>query len=322
MFKKSLLVATALLASSAPIIAQEALYDAVTAAMGEAIEDPRYAAQIDSYNLPQPDFSGDKLLVNSKDYSYPETTPNNSLLEHVLNNEELRLGWIPVGAPWSIPNADGEPEGFSVDYWNLVVDKMNAHYGKSIKLDWVEYTDSIGNNDMYRWLASDGDEACASLKLSSTEHCYDLIGGAYAINERRKKVSHITPAYYPLNMSAVRTPVPVKNSSIPLNTAEEVLAAAADPDNGLIFAALPDTGEESFLKSVAAKTGKHFTIIHRDEKSNVMKFAQNTEAHFVLGTNVRIAVTKDKTPEFCSDCGVIANLLKFDGVGFATALTK
>jgi len=56
------------------------------------------------------------------------------------------------------------------------------------------------------------------------------------------------------------------------------LASDADPD----CVALPNTGESTFLKSVAKKTVDSFTEIPRDPKSNVLGFAEHTDAHFVL----------------------------------------
>ena len=69
--------------------------------------------------------------------------------------------------------------------------------------------------------------------------------------------------------------------------------------------------------------GGTFTHADRTPGSNVLEFAQNsTDIHFVLGTNVRMASTRFKNPEFCSNCAFIPNLLVFGGVGFATALPK
>ena len=68
--------------------------------------------------------------------------------------------------------------------------------------------------------------------------------------------------------------------------------------------------------------GETFKRVVRPADSNILEFAQKTEAHFVLGTNARIYFTRAQTPQFCANCNVVTNLLKFDGVGFATALPK
>lgn len=312
------LVATLLL-GSAPAFAQQSLGVAVAAAMGEAMKDPRYAEILGKYFLPVPDLAGDPKLASARMTPYPAVDAG-SLLAQVLKRKQLRIGWIGVGIPWSQPGPDGRPIGLAIDFWVVVLDKLGAHYGTTIAAKYVEYDAQSGNNEMYRWLASDADPDCAALKLPSPENCYDVIGGAYAINSLRKTVSAVTPAYYPLNMSAVRTRAPVNDPTVRLDSAEAILAAAARPELKLVFAALPDTGESTFLRSVAKKTGETFTEMPRDPKSNVLEFAQNTTAHFVLGTNVRLAVTRQETPQFCADCKIIPNLLVFDGVGFATYL--
>ena len=311
---------TAATALASPAIASEALYQAMTAAMGEAIEDSRYLDILDSYGLPEPDFENDKTLVNSTDYQYPITIEKGTLLERVLETESLRLGWIAVGAPWSVPGDEEDPVGISVDYWAIVLDKLNNHYSKNITLDWVEYTSAVGNNDMYKWLATDDDQDCATLETGSSENCYDVIGGAYAINARRKEVSHISPAYYPLNMSVVRTATPFKNPDLELTTAEDIVAAVADPEAGLIIAGYEDTGEHSIMKGWEKNFGKTFTMNFRTPESNVLEYAETADAHFVMGTNVRMAVTRQRTPQFCAECTITEDILVFGGVGFATSL--
>lgn len=305
---------------TSPSIAAESLYQAMTAAMGEAIEDPRYLDVLANYGMPAPDFENDKSLVNSTDYSYPDTIEEETLLHRVLETETLRLGWIAVGAPWSVPGEGDDPVGLSVEYWDIIQDKLNAHYGKNIELDWVEFTSAVGNNDMYKWLATDEDHDCESLDTGSLENCYDIIGGAYAINARRKEISYMSPAYYPLNMSVVRTRTPFKDPNMKLTTAEDILAAVADPKAGLIIAGYEDTGEHSIMKGWEKKFGKTFTMNFRTPKSNVLEYAETTDAHFVMGTNARLAVTRQNTPEFCSECEFTPNILVFGGVGFATAL--
>ena len=305
---------------TSPSMAAESLYQAMTAAMGEAIEDPRYLDVLANYGMPAPDFENDKSLVNSTDYIYPNTIEEGTLLHRVLETETLRLGWIAVGAPWSVPGEGEDPVGLSVEYWDIIQDKLNAHFGKNIELDWVEFTSAVGNNDMYKWLATDEDHNCESLDTGSVENCYDIIGGAYAINARRKEISYMSPAYYPLNMSVVRTRTPFKDPNMKLATAEDILAAVADPDAGLIVAGYEDTGEHSIMKGWEKKFGKTFTMNFRTPKSNVLKYAETADAHFVMGTNARLAVTRQNTPEFCSECEFTPNILVFGGVGFATAL--
>ena len=173
---------------------------------------------------------------------------------------------------------------------------------------------------MYKWLATDEDHNCESLDTGSVENCYDIIGGAYAINARRKEISYMSPAYYPLNMSVVRTRTPFKDPNMKLATAEDILAAVADPDAGLIVAGYEDTGEHSIMKGWEKKFGKTFTMNFRTPKSNVLEYAETADAHFVMGTNARLAVTRQNTPEFCSECEFTPNILVFGGVGFATAL--
>ena len=45
----------------------------------------------------------------------------------------------------------------------------------------------------------------------------------------------------------------------------------------------------------------------------LLEFAQNTEAHIVLSTNVRALYTRAETPQFCKGCAVIPGLQMFDG---------
>ena len=305
---------------TSPSMAAESLYQAMTAAMGEAIEDPRYLDVLANYGMPAPDFENDKSLVNSTNYIYPNTIEEGTLLHRVLETETLRLGWIAVGAPWSVPGEGEDPVGLSVEYWDIIQDKLNAHFGKNIEVNWVEFTSAVGNNDMYKWLATDEDHNCESLDTGSVENCYDIIGGAYAINARRKEISYMSPAYYPLNMSVVRTRTPFKDPNMKLATAEDILAAVADPDAGLIVAGYEDTGEHSIMKGWEKKFGKTFTMNFRTPKSNVLEYAETADAHFVMGTNARLAVTRQNTPEFCSECEFTPNILVFGGVGFATAL--
>lgn len=327
MLKKSLAAATLIAAttiSTSSVHATEALYQAMTAAMGEAIEDARYLDVLANYGMPAPDFKNDKSLVNSADYPYPTDVESGTLLHRVLETEKLRLGWIAVGAPWSVPSKEdpAKPVGLSVEYWDIIQDKLNAHYSKNIELDWVEYTSAVGNNDMYKWLATDKDQDCAGLDTGSPNNCYDIIGGAYAINARRKEISYMSPAYYPLNMSVVRTRTPFKNPDMKLTTAEEIIAAIADPEAGLIIAGYEDTGEHSIMKGWEKKFGKTFTMNFRTPKSNVLEYAETADAHFVMGTNARLAVTRQNTPDFCSECEFTPNILVFGGVGFATGLPE
>jgi len=113
MFKTSLTAIAGVFAMAVPAIAQQDLKAAMVAAMGEAIEDPRYVDVLAKYGLDLPDLS-DKTLVNSKDYPYPDIK-DGTLLKHVMDTKTLRLGWIGVGAPWSIPGPDpAEPVGLSV----------------------------------------------------------------------------------------------------------------------------------------------------------------------------------------------------------------
>ena len=303
-----------------PVSASDTLYEAMTAAMGEAIEDPRYMDIIEKYGLPAPDLENDKTLVNSDEYKYPGTVEEGTLLDRVLDTETLRLGWIAVGAPWSVPGDGDDPVGLSVEYWDVVRDKLNEHYDKSIELDWIEYTSAVGNNDMYKWLATDDDQDCAALETGSPDNCYDIIGGAYAINARRKEVSHMSPSYYPLNMAVVRTRTPFKDPEMKLTTAEEIVNAVADPQAGLIIAGYEDTGEHSIMKGWQEEYGDSFTMNFRTPESNVLEYAETADAHFVMGTNVRLAVTRQRTPQFCADCEITENVLVFGGVGFATGL--
>ena len=121
----------------------------------------------------------------------------------------------------------------------------------------------------------------------------------------------------------VRTNVPLPDGVGPLDTAEKVRAAMADPDINITLAGLPDTGEDSILSNFTKQMGETFTHADRTPGSNVLEFAQNAkDIHFVLGTNVRLSSTRFNAPELCGDCDFIPNLLVFGGVGFATALPK
>ena len=321
MFTKSIIVTATALAFATPVIAQQDLKAAIVAAMGEAIEDPAYVDVLANYGLDLPDLS-DKTLVNSKDHAYPDVA-DGSLLDKVIEDKTLRLGWIAVGAPWSVPGPDpAEPVGLSVEYWQIIQSKLSAHYNTDIALDWVEFTEETGNNNMYRWLSTSADPDC-SAPGRDVDGCYDVIGGAYAINKRRSEISDMTPAYFPLNMSVVRTKVPFPEGVGPLETAEQIREAMADPNIDLVLAGLPDTGEDSILSNFTKDMGETFTHTDRTPGSIVLEFAQNSkDAHFVLGTNVRMSSTRFKNPEFCSDCAFIPNLLVFGGVGFATSLDK
>ncbi|MDA8586797.1 hypothetical protein N9L47_11115, partial [Rhodobacteraceae bacterium] len=275
MITKTLTAAAIVLAISSPVLGQEDLKAAIVAGMGEAIEDPRYVDVLAKYGLDLPDLN-DKTLVNSRDYAFPDVK-DGTLLKHVIDNETLRLGWIAVGAPWSVPGPDpAEPVGLSVDYWAIVQDKMSAHYGTNIALDWVEFTEETGNNNMYRWLATGADVDC-SADGRDADGCYDVIGGAYAINARRKEISDMTPAYFPLNMSVVRTNVPLPDGTGPLETAEQIRKAMANPDINLVLAGLPDTGEDSILSNFTKEMGETFTHTDRTPGSNVLEFAENSK---------------------------------------------
>lgn len=321
MLKGTMAAAAALITVGLPAIAQQDLKSAMVAAMGEAIEDPAYVDVLKKYGLELPDLS-DKTLVNSTDYAYPEVA-DGTLLDTVMDRGSLRLGWIAVGSPWSVPGPDpSEPVGLSVDYWDIVIDKLNAHYGSDVALDWVEFTEETGNNNMYRWLATADDVDCTG-EGRDVAGCFDVIGGAYAINKRRKGISDITPAYFPLNMSVVRTNVPLPEGVGPLDTAEKIREAMADPNINITLAGLPDTGEDTILTNFAKDMGEYFTHADRTPGSNVLEFAQNAEdIHFVLGTNVRLSTTRFRDPDLCAECEFIPNLLVFGGVGFATALVN
>ncbi|WP_305988313.1 hypothetical protein [Roseibium sp. MMSF_3544] len=321
MLGKILTAAATAFALTTPAVAQQELKAAIVAAMGEAIEDPRYVDVLAKYGLELPDLN-DKTLVNSKDYPYPEVSEG-TLLDKVIDDKTLRLGWIAVGAPWSVPGPDKtQPVGLSIDYWEIVQEKLSNHYGTDIALDWVEFTEETGNNNMYRWLSTTNDPDCTAVGRNSAG-CYDVIGGAYAINARRKGISDITPAYFPLNMSVVRTNVPLPDGVGPLENADQIREAMADPNVNLVLAGLPDTGEDSILTNFKKQMGDTFTHADRTPGSNVLQFAQDsTDAHFVLGTNVRLSSTRFKNPEYCADCAFIPNLLVFGGVGFATALPQ
>lgn len=316
-------VAILLLVSGKGAVFAQDLRTAVSAAMGEAMADSRYPQLLAKYGLPMPDISGNPVLASPARNAYPERQ-GGTLLNHVLDRGKIRIGWIRVGVPFSFVGKDGKLQGLAVDLWPLILEKLSTKYGTKVEPVWVEFTSQTGNNEMYRQLASDQDFVCATRGLGSPDMCYDIIGGAYAFNEPRKKVSALTAAYYALNMSVVRTPVPLKDwdgKKTPLDTPEAILAAARNPDAGLTFAVLADTGESEFLDTLKTRFGSEtFKTVIRPANSNLLEFAQKTEAHFVLGTNVRIGYTRVQTPQFCVNCGVVADLLKFDGVGFATAL--
>ena len=317
------LVAMLLLVSGKGAVFAQDLRTAVSAAMGEAMADQRYQPLLAKYGLPPPDIAGNPVLASPARNAYPERQAG-TLLNHVLDSGKLRIGWIRVGIPFSFVGKDGKLQGLAVDLWPLILEKLSAKYGTKIEPVWVEFTSQSGNNEMYRQLASDQDFVCATRGLSSPDMCYDIIGGAYAFNEPRKKVSALTAAYYALNMSVIRTPVPLKDwngKEMRLDTPEAILAAARNADAGLIFAVLAETGESEFLNSLKAKFGgETFKTVIRPADSNLLEFAQKTEAHFVLGTNTRICYSRIQTPQFCVNCNVVADLLKFDGAGFATAL--
>jgi hypothetical protein len=117
--------------------------------------------------------------------------------------------------------------------------------------------------------------------------------------------------------------VPLPEGAGTLDNAEAIRAAMADPDINIVLAGLPDTGEDSILSNFTKEMGDTFTHIDRTPGSKILEFAQDaTEAHFVLGTNVRMASMRFALPELCADCAFIPNLTVFGGVGFATALVK
>ena len=305
-------------------LAQESLRTAVSAAMGEAMADARYQQILGKYGLPMPDIAANPVLASPQRNPYPQRNAG-TLLDHVLAAGQLRIGWIRVGIPFSFVGKDGVLQGLAIELWPLILTKLSAKYEAKLEPVYVEFNSQTGNNEMYRQLSSDQDPNCASLGLASPGMCYDIIGGAYAFNEPRKKVSALTTAYYPLNMSSVRTRVPLKGKDgkeIALDTPENILAAVKNPDAGVVFAALAATGETQFLNEFKERIGGTFKVITRPPDSNILEFAQNTEAHLVLGTNVRILYTRVQTPQFCDGCGVVAGLLKFDGVGFATAMPR
>lgn len=313
-----------LLCAARPVAAQEELRLAVSAAMGEMMADARYQQVLGKYGLPMPDIAGNTMLASPARNHYPERVAG-SLLDHVVGSGRLRIGWIRVGIPFSFVGKDGKLQGLAIDLWPLLLEKLSAKYGKKVEPVFVEFTVSTGNNDMYLQLSSDRDPNCASMKLPSPDMCYDVIGGAYAFNEPRKKVSALTTAYYPMNMAGVRTPVPLKDKAgrdIAFDTPEQILAAAKNPEAGVIFAVLAATGEVQFLNGLKQHFGDTFKVVTRSPTSNLLEFAQNTEAHIVLSTNVRALYTRAETPQFCKGCAVIPGLQLFDGVGFATALTK
>jgi len=324
MFRLGMTLFFLLICALRPVAAQEELRLAVSAAMGEMMADTRYQQVLGNYGLPMPDIAGNTMLASPARNYYPERVAG-SLLDHVVDSGRLRIGWIRVGIPFSFVGRDGKLQGLAIDLWPLLLEKLSLKYGKTVEPVYVEFTVSTGNNDMYLQLSSDRDPNCASMKLPSPDMCYDIIGGAYAFNEPRKKVSALTTAYYPMNMAGVRTPVPLKDKAgrdIPFDTAEQVLAAAKNPEAGVIFALLAATGEVQFLNGLKQRFGDTFKVVTRSPASNLLEFAQNTEAHIVLSTNVRALYTRAQTPQFCKGCAVIPGLQMFDGVGFATALTK
>lgn len=301
--------------------AQEDLRKAISAAMGEAVSDHRYKALLDAYGLPMPDTENEPFMAAPGRVGYPDRV-NGTMLDRVLTDGNLRLGWVRIAIPFSAENQDGEPEGLTIDLWPIILEKLNEHYDATVSPTFVKYTAQTGNNDMYKYLATSTNPDCANAPPPGPELCYDMIGGGYALNEPRKKVSAFTPAYYPLNMAAVRTPTPLidtKGNEVALTTAEDALKAAADPDVRPVFVVLDATGEQQFLNGLKDRVGETFDVIIRPARSNVMEYAQDSKAHMVLGTNVRLHHTRKMTPEFCSDCPIIENLLKFDGVGFATS---
>ena len=313
-----------LLCVKGPVFAQEDLRVVVSAAMGEAMVDARYQRILDKYGLPMPDFAATPALASPERNRYPERV-SGTLLNQVLDRRTLRIGWIGVGVPFSFVGPDSTLQGLAIDLWPLVLEKLSMRYGKKIEPVYVEFTDATGNNNMYRQLSTDGDHHCAALRLASPAICYDIIGGAYAFNEPRKRVSKFTAAYYPLNMSGVRTPVVLigkDGKRIVLDTPQRILAAAKNADNAMVFAALAATGEVQFLNELRQQFGDTFKVVTRPPDSNILEFAQETPAHIVLGTNVRIYYTRVQTPQFCTRCEVVNDLLKFDGIGFATALPK
>ena len=322
MLRLVICVIAALLASAGAAHGQESLRTAVSAAMGEALADSRYQQILAKYGLPAPDAAAQTALASAARNPYPARAPG-TLLNHVLERGKLRIGWIRVGIPFSFVVGDGKLQGVAVDLWPLILEKMSVKYGARVAPDFVEFTSETGNNDMYQQLSRDQDPDCAALRLASAAMCYDIIGGAYAFNEPRKKVSAFTAAYYPLNMTGIRTPVPLRGKDgkeIPLDTPENILAAARNADAGVVFAALAATGEVQFLNGLKQRFGDTFKIVIRPVDSNILEFAQNTGAHVVLGTNARIFYSRIQTPQFCNGCTAIPNLQPFDGNGFATAL--
>lgn len=124
-------------------------------------------------------------------------------------------------------------------------------------------------------------------------------------------------------MSVVRTNLPLPDGVGPLETAEEIRAAMADPDVNIVLAGLPDTGEVSILSNFTKEYGETFTHIDRTPGSKVLEFAQvSEEAHFLLGTNVRMASMRFTMPELCAGCEIIPNLTVFCVVGFAKAIVE
>lgn len=323
MLKLTVIAIFLLVSGMGKVFAQEDLRTAVSAAMGEAMADQRYQQILAKYGLPMPDIAGNPVLASPARNAYPARR-DGTLLNHVLASGKMRIGWIRIGIPFSFAGKDGKLQGLAVDLWPLILEKLSAKYAAKVEPVWIEFTSETGNNEMHRQLASDRDPACATLGLASASQCYDIIGGAYAFNEPRKKVSAFTTAYYPLNMSGIRTPVPLKGKDgkdIALDTVAAIVAAAKNPDNGLTFAVLAATGEVQFLNALKARFGgETFKTVIRPPDSNILEFAQNTAAHVVLGTNVRVHYSRVETPQFCAGCKVIADLLTFDGVGFATAL--
>ena len=268
----------ALLAGTGTAHGQESLRTAVSAAMGEALADSRYQQILAKYGLPAPDIAAQTALASAARNPYSARAPG-TLLNHVLERGKLRIGWIRIGIPFSFVAGDGKLQGLAVDLWPLILEKMSVKYGVQLAPVFVEYTSETGNNDMYRQLSRDQDPDCAALRLASAAMCYDIIGGAYAFNEPRKKVSAFTAAYYPLNMAGIRTPALLRGKDgrdIPLDTPENILAAARNADAGVVFAALAGTGEVQFLNGLRQRFGDTFKMVIRPPDSNILEFAQNT----------------------------------------------
>jgi hypothetical protein len=90
MIKNTLAGAALLMLCSAPLQAQQLLHDAISAALGEAVEDARYASVLANYGLPVPNKDTTPNFANSKDNPYPDVAAG-TLLDQVLTREELRI---------------------------------------------------------------------------------------------------------------------------------------------------------------------------------------------------------------------------------------